>query len=53
MASFYLTCLLFIVIVLGTIAASAGFSIFRFILYIRDELLTVLARRPPNPRSCR
>jgi aerobic C4-dicarboxylate transport protein len=42
MGSFYLTCLLFIVVVLGTIAALTGFSIFRFILYIKDELLTVL-----------
>jgi len=42
MASFYLTCLLFVVIVLGSIAAASGFSIFRFIAYIRDELLTVL-----------
>jgi aerobic C4-dicarboxylate transport protein len=42
MASFYLTCLLFIGIVLGSIAAASGFSIFRFIAYIRDELLTVL-----------
>jgi len=42
MASFYLTCGLFIFIVLGLIAAFCGFSIFRFIMYIRDELLTVL-----------
>jgi len=42
MASFYLTCLLFIILVLGSIAALAGFSIFRFIVYIREELLTVL-----------
>jgi len=42
MASFYLTCLLFILVVLGTIASFAGFSILRFILYIKDELLTVL-----------
>ena len=42
MASFYLTCLLFIFVVLGTIAAFTGFNIFRFILYIRDELLLVL-----------
>lgn len=42
MASFYLTCLLFVVVVLGVIAALAGFSIFRFLLYIRDELLIVL-----------
>lgn len=42
MGSFYLTCLLFIIIVLGIIAALIGFNIFRFIYYIKDELLTVL-----------
>jgi len=42
MGSFYLTCLLFIFVVLGTIAAITGFSIFRFIAYIKEELLTVL-----------
>jgi len=42
MASFYLTCALFVVVVLGTIAAFAGFNIFRFLLYIKDELLIVL-----------
>jgi len=42
MGSFYLTCLLFVFVVLGTIAALSGFSIFRFIVYIREELLTVL-----------
>ena len=42
MGSFYLTCILFVAIVLGTIAAFVGFNIFRFIYYIKDELLTVL-----------
>ncbi len=42
MGSFYLTCILFVFIVLGSIAAATGFNIFRFILYIKDELLTVL-----------
>ena len=42
MGSFYLTCVLFIFIVLGSIAAFSGFNILRFILYIREELLTVL-----------
>ena len=42
MGSFYLTCILFVAIVLGTIAALVGFNIFRFIYYIKDELLTVL-----------
>ncbi|MDD1617304.1 MAG: aerobic C4-dicarboxylate transport protein [Methylococcaceae bacterium NSP1-2] len=42
MGSFYLTCLLFILIVLGSIARLAGFSIIKFIAYIKDELLIVL-----------
>ncbi|WP_442499671.1 dicarboxylate/amino acid:cation symporter [Methylobacter sp. sgz302048] len=42
MGSFYLTCLLFIFIVLGLIARLAGFSILKFIRYIKDELLIVL-----------
>lgn len=42
MGSFYLTCLLFIFIVLGLIARFAGFSIIRFIVYIKDELFIVL-----------
>src|SRR5712691_6412883 len=42
MGTFYLTCVLFIVVVLGLIARWAGFSIFRFIAYIKEELLIVL-----------
>ena len=42
MGSFYLTCILFVVVVLGTIAAWTGFNIFRFLSYIKDELFTVL-----------
>lgn len=42
MASFYLTCLLFIFVVLAVIARYAGFNIWRFICYIKDELLIVL-----------
>jgi aerobic C4-dicarboxylate transport protein len=41
-ATFYLTSLLFILFVLGGIARLAGFSILRFIAYIKDELLIVL-----------
>jgi len=41
-ATFYLTSLLFVVLVLGAIARAMGFSIFRFIAYIKDELLIVL-----------
>jgi len=39
---FYLTSMLFVLVVLGGIARLAGFSIFRFIGYIKDELLIVL-----------
>lgn len=42
MGSFYLTCLLFIFIVLGLIARFTGFSILKFIIYIKEELLIVL-----------
>ncbi len=42
MGSFYLTCLLFIFVVLGTIAKLCGFNIFKFISYIKEELLIVL-----------
>jgi aerobic C4-dicarboxylate transport protein len=42
MGSFYLACLLFIFIVLGLIARLTGFSLVKFIIYIKDELLIVL-----------
>ncbi len=42
MLCFYTTCLIFIFVVLGTIAAFAGFNIFKFIRYIKEELLIVL-----------
>jgi aerobic C4-dicarboxylate transport protein len=40
--TFYLTSLLFVLVVLGSIARLAGFSILRFVAYIKDELLIVL-----------
>jgi aerobic C4-dicarboxylate transport protein len=42
LGTFYLSATIFIVFVLGTIAYFAGFSIFRFLNYIKDELLIVL-----------
>jgi aerobic C4-dicarboxylate transport protein len=39
---FYLTSIIFVLVVLGTIAHFAGFSILRFIGYIKDELLIVV-----------
>jgi aerobic C4-dicarboxylate transport protein len=42
MGTFYLTCALFIFVVLGLICRAAGFSIFKFLRYIKEELLLVL-----------
>jgi len=42
MGTFYLTCLIFIFGVLGSIAKFHGFSIWKFIKYIKEELLLVL-----------
>src|SRR5437588_11892528 len=42
MAAFYATCLIFIFVVLGGIAWLTGFSIWKFIKYIKEELLIVL-----------
>ena len=42
MGAFYLTCLIFIFVVLGLIARLHGFSIWKFIKYIKEELLIVL-----------
>ena len=42
MGTFYATCFIFIVVVLGLIARFHGFSIWKFIKYIKEELLIVL-----------
>ncbi|MDB5728997.1 MAG: dicarboxylate/amino acid:cation symporter, partial [Noviherbaspirillum sp.] len=42
MGTFYLTCLIFIFVVLGTIARLHGFSVWKFIKYIKEELFIVL-----------
>ncbi len=42
MGTFYLTCLIFVFVVLGLIARFHGFSIWKFIKYIKEELLIVL-----------
>ena len=42
MGGFYLTALLFVLIVLGGIAAWSGFSIFRFLSFIKDEIFLVV-----------
>ncbi|AVG14410.1 C4-dicarboxylate transporter DctA [Chromobacterium vaccinii] len=42
MACVYLTCFAFVFIVLGTIARCSGFSLWRFLVYIKEEILLVL-----------
>ncbi len=42
MLCFYVTCVLFVLLVLGTIARAHGFSVLKFVKYIREELLIVL-----------
>ncbi|HEX7435297.1 MAG TPA: dicarboxylate/amino acid:cation symporter [Caldimonas sp.] len=42
MGTFYATCLFFIFIVLGLIARIHGFAIWKFVRYIKEELLIVL-----------
>ncbi|MNZ42029.1 Aerobic C4-dicarboxylate transport protein [compost metagenome] len=42
MACFYVTCVLFILVVLGGIARAHGFSVLKLIRYIREELMIVL-----------
>jgi aerobic C4-dicarboxylate transport protein len=42
-ATFYVTCFLFVLIVMGGIAWAAGFHIVKFLTYIKEEMLLVLA----------
>jgi aerobic C4-dicarboxylate transport protein len=42
MGAFYLTCLLFIFVILGIVTRLHGFSIWKFVKYIKEELLIVL-----------
>ena len=42
MGTFYLTCLIFVFVVLGIISRIHGFSIWKFVKYIKEELLIVL-----------
>ena len=47
--TFYLAAFVFVIVVLGTIARLAGFSIFQFLRYIREELLIVLGTSSSEP----
>jgi Na+/H+-dicarboxylate symporter len=49
MASFYVACVLFIVLVLAPLARLHGFALWRLLRYLRDELLIVLATSSTEP----
>ena len=49
MATLYITSIIFVVIVLGGIARLAGFGILRFLWFLRDEILLVLATSSSEP----
>jgi aerobic C4-dicarboxylate transport protein len=41
--TFYITCIVFVLVVMGGVARVAGFSIIKFLAYIKEEILLVLA----------
>jgi len=47
--TFYLTCIFFVLVVLGLIARVSGFSILKFLRYIKEEMLLVLAISSSEP----
>jgi len=49
MATFYLTCLTFIFVILGIVARLHGFSVWRLVRYIKEELLIVLGTSSSEP----
>lgn len=46
---FYVTCGIFVVVILGAVSWLAGFSIFNFLFYIKEEILLVLATSSSEP----
>ena len=49
MVTFWVTCILFVLLILGPIARAAGFSIFSFLRYFKEEILLVLAISSSEP----
>jgi aerobic C4-dicarboxylate transport protein len=48
-ATFYVTCILFVFVIFGLIAWAVGFNIIRFLLYIKEEIILVLATSSSDP----
>jgi aerobic C4-dicarboxylate transport protein len=47
--TFYATCIFFVLVVLGIIARASGFGILKFLIYIKEEVLLVLAVSSSEP----
>ncbi len=47
--TFWAMCIVFVVVILGAIARMAGFSIFKFLKYIREEIVLVLSLSSSEP----
>ena len=47
--TFYVTSILFVVVVLGVVCALAGFNVIKFLRYIKDEIILVLAISSSEP----
>ena len=48
-ATFYATCLVFVFVILGGVCWAAGFNIFKYLLYIKEEILLTLATSSSEP----
>ena len=49
MGTFYLTSIFFVFVILGGVALLAGFNIIKFVVYIKEEVLLVLATSSSEP----
>jgi aerobic C4-dicarboxylate transport protein len=48
-ATFYLTCIVFVVVILGAVCWAVGFNLFKFLAYIKEEILLTLATSSSEP----
>jgi aerobic C4-dicarboxylate transport protein len=48
-ATFYATCLVFVFVILGLVCWAAGFNIFKYLVYIKEEILLTLATSSSEP----
>ena len=47
--TFWITCICFVLVVLGGIAWAAGFNIFNFLVYVKEEIILTLATSSSEP----